>query len=76
MRVLLTNDDGIYAPGLAAMERALRKEADVTVASPQIDPSRLRHKLTCLKPQVCPQNDAPEPSGGAGGRSKEAPPTA
>ena len=25
MRILLTNDDGIYAPGLAAMERVLRE---------------------------------------------------
>src|SRR5262245_51105160 len=29
MQILLTNDDGIYAPGLAAMERALMRLGDV-----------------------------------------------
>ena len=28
MQILLTNDDGIYAPGLAAMEQQLRKLAE------------------------------------------------
>ncbi|MDR2117569.1 MAG: 5'/3'-nucleotidase SurE, partial [Planctomycetaceae bacterium] len=34
MKILLTNDDGIYAPGLAAMERALRQLGDVYVVAP------------------------------------------
>ncbi|MCA9165100.1 MAG: 5'/3'-nucleotidase SurE, partial [Planctomycetales bacterium] len=31
MQIMLTNDDGIYAPGLAALERELRKLGDVCV---------------------------------------------
>ena len=30
VQILLTNDDGIYAPGLAAMERELARLGDVT----------------------------------------------
>lgn len=63
MRVLLTNDDGIYAPGLAAMERALRREADVTVASPQVEQSGVGHSITFLKPLVCHEIYEREPDG-------------
>ena len=39
VQILLTNDDGIYAPGLAAMERALRKLGDVAVVAPATEQS-------------------------------------
>ena len=50
MRILLTNDDGIYAPGLAAMERQLRNVGDVTVASPLTEQSGVGHAITYLTP--------------------------
>lgn len=50
MRILLTNDDGIYAPGLAAMERELRKLGDVTVAAPLTEQSGVGHAITYLTP--------------------------
>ena len=34
MQILLTNDDGIYAPGLAALEHELQKIGSVEVAAP------------------------------------------
>ena len=39
MQILLTNDDGIYAPGLAALEHQLRKMGDVTVVAPLTEQS-------------------------------------
>ncbi|MEO8166129.1 MAG: 5'/3'-nucleotidase SurE, partial [Betaproteobacteria bacterium] len=33
VQILLTNDDGIYAPGLAAMERELLTLGDVCVVA-------------------------------------------
>jgi 5'/3'-nucleotidase SurE len=33
MLILLTNDDGIYAPGLAALEKELRQIGEVYVVS-------------------------------------------
>lgn len=50
MQILLTNDDGIYAPGLAALEQQLRKMGDVTVAAPLTEQSGVGHSITYLKP--------------------------
>lgn len=55
MRILLTNDDGIYAPGLAAMERELRKMGEVHVASPATEQSGVGHSITYLTPLLCKQ---------------------
>ncbi|MCC7474025.1 MAG: 5'/3'-nucleotidase SurE [Pirellulales bacterium] len=50
MKILLTNDDGIYAPGLAAMERALRRLGDVHVVAPAVEQSGVGHSITFLSP--------------------------
>jgi 5'-nucleotidase len=50
MRILLTNDDGIYAPGLAAMERSLRRLGDVCVVAPAVEQSGVGHSITFLSP--------------------------
>jgi 5'-nucleotidase len=39
MRVLVTNDDGVDAPGIAALARALREDHDVLVVAPDRDMS-------------------------------------
>ncbi len=50
MQILLTNDDGIHAPGLAAMERQLRHIGDVTVVAPLTEQSGVGHSITFLTP--------------------------
>jgi 5'-nucleotidase len=50
MLVLATNDDGIFAPGLAAMERAMRPLGDVVVAAPSTEQSGVGHAITFLSP--------------------------
>lgn len=50
MQILLTNDDGIYAPGLAAMEMALVRLGDVTVVAPAVEQSGVGHSITFLSP--------------------------
>ncbi len=52
MHILLTNDDGIYAPGLAALEQALRQLGDVTVVAPTTEQSGVGHSITFLTPLV------------------------
>ena len=52
MQILLTNDDGIYAPGLAAMHRALSRIGDVTVVAPATEQSGVGHSITFLTPLV------------------------
>lgn len=50
MQILLTNDDGIYAPGLAALERQLRTIGDVDVVAPLTEQSGVGHSITYLTP--------------------------
>lgn len=49
---MLTNDDGIYAPGLAALERELRKLGEVCVVAPATEQSGVGHSITFLMPLV------------------------
>jgi 5'-nucleotidase len=50
MLILLTNDDGIYAPGLDAMRRALERLGEVCVVAPAIEQSGVGHSITFLTP--------------------------
>jgi len=51
MSILITNDDGIHAEGLAVMERIARSLSDeVYVVAPQTDQSGLAHSLTLSEP--------------------------
>ena len=50
MKILLTNDDGIYAPGLHAAWRALKEVADVFVCVPDRPRSAVSHAITMHKP--------------------------
>src|SRR5213078_992985 len=50
MRILLTNDDGIYAPGLRALRLELLKLGPVTVVAPATEQSAAGHSVTLLNP--------------------------
>ena len=51
MRILITNDDGIHAEGLAVLERiAATLSDDVWVVAPETDQSGLAHSLTLNDP--------------------------
>lgn len=52
VQILLTNDDGIFAPGLAALERELRKLGDVTIVAPATEQSGVAHSITFLSPLI------------------------
>lgn len=57
MQILLTNDDGIFAPGLAAIYKELVKLGDVTVAAPADSRSGTSHSVTFFEPLVCNKVD-------------------
>jgi len=48
--VLVTNDDGVHAAGLAALARALDDLADVYVLAPEREQSACGHSLTLHRP--------------------------
>ncbi len=50
MRILLSNDDGILAPGLAALRRAVADMGEVTVVAPASPQSAAGHSITLTAP--------------------------
>src|SRR5258706_14574705 len=50
MRILLSNDDGYFAPGLAALAEALSKFAEIVVVAPERDRSGSSNSLTLDRP--------------------------
>jgi 5'-nucleotidase len=50
MRILLSNDDGYFAPGLEHLATALAPHADITVVAPERDSSGASNSLTLDRP--------------------------
>jgi len=50
MRILLSNDDGYFAPGLERLAAALASRAEVTVVAPEADRSGASNSLTLDRP--------------------------
>lgn len=49
-RILVTNDDGIRAPGLAALVRALRPLGEIAIVAPSANHSGTGHAITLSDP--------------------------
>jgi 5'-nucleotidase len=52
MRILITNDDGIYAPGIEALYRAVADLGHVDVVAPEDAQSAIGHAISVLKPML------------------------
>ncbi|MBS1210305.1 MAG: 5/3-nucleotidase SurE [Proteobacteria bacterium] len=50
MRILLSNDDGYFSPGIYALATELAKVADITVVAPERDRSGASNSLTLDRP--------------------------
>jgi 5'-nucleotidase len=50
MRILVSNDDGIYSPGIAALARVARRFGDVRVVAPDVEQSSAGHAITASRP--------------------------
>ncbi len=50
MKILLTNDDGIYAPGIYALYEALKDEHQLDVVAPESEMSAVGHAITLNLP--------------------------
>ncbi len=50
MRILLSNDDGYFSPGIELLARALSEVADITVVAPERDRSGASNSLTLDRP--------------------------
>lgn len=52
MRILLSNDDGYFAPGLATLAEALGQVAEIVVVAPERDRSGASNSLTLDRPLI------------------------
>jgi len=50
MKILVSNDDGYFAPGITLLAEALRQMGDVTVVAPERDRSGASNSLTLDRP--------------------------
>jgi 5'-nucleotidase len=50
LKILLTNDDGIHAPGLMALYAELKNDFDVHVVAPESEMSAVGHAITLRSP--------------------------
>lgn len=58
MKILISNDDGVMAPGIKALAATLRQIADITVVAPDRDRSAASNSLTLSRPiRVKEQDD-------------------
>ena len=50
MKILITNDDGIYADGLCGLYFALKEEHEVYIVAPEVERSAVGHAITIHYP--------------------------
>lgn len=50
MRILITNDDGIYSPGITALAKIAARLGEVTVVAPDVEQSSMGHAVTHSRP--------------------------
>ena len=50
MKILVTNDDGIYSPGLSCLARAASEYGEVIVMAPDVEQSSMGQAITSGKP--------------------------
>ena len=50
IRILVTNDDGIYSPGLSALAKAATHFGEVRVVAPDVEQSSMGHAITATRP--------------------------
>jgi len=50
MKILLTNDDGIHAPGLMALYQELKGDFEVDIVAPESEMSAVGHAITLTSP--------------------------
>ncbi|WMJ73589.1 5'/3'-nucleotidase SurE [Cytophagaceae bacterium ABcell3] len=50
MRILISNDDGIYSPGILALAEVAKKFGEVRIVAPDVEQSSMSHAVTAYRP--------------------------
>jgi 5'-nucleotidase len=50
MRILISNDDGIYSPGIIALAKVASRFGEVRIVAPDVEQSSMSHAITASRP--------------------------
>jgi 5'-nucleotidase len=50
MRILISNDDGVYSPGLAALAATASRFGEIRIVAPDVEQSSMGHAITHSRP--------------------------
>lgn len=50
MRILITNDDGIYSPGIQALAEVASEFGNIRIVAPDVEQSSMGHAITASRP--------------------------
>ncbi|HEU0209654.1 MAG TPA: 5'/3'-nucleotidase SurE [Candidatus Udaeobacter sp.] len=50
MRILISNDDGVYSPGILALAKAAKRFGEVRIVAPDVEQSSMGHAITSSRP--------------------------
>src|SRR5437879_7188817 len=50
MRILISNDDGIYSPGILALAKVASRFGEVRIVAPDVEQSSMGHAITASRP--------------------------
>ena len=50
MRILVTNDDGVYSPGIAALAQVASRFGEVRIVAPDVEMSSASHSISASRP--------------------------
>jgi 5'-nucleotidase len=50
MRILISNDDGVYSPGITALAKVASRFGEVRIVAPDVEQSSMSHAITASRP--------------------------
>lgn len=61
MRILITNDDGVYSPGIAALAQVASRFGEVRIVAPDVEMSSASAAITASRPLTYKRTQLPTP---------------
>ena len=61
MRILITNDDGVYSPGIAALAQVASRFGEVRIVAPDVEMSSASGSITASRPLTYKRTQLPDP---------------
>ena len=61
MRILITNDDGVYSPGIAALAQVASRFGEVRIVAPDVEMSSASGSITAARPVSFKRTSLPDP---------------